>query len=133
MTHVKLAGLMLVAGAVAAGCSGSNGPDDNRCEEALAFQITPTTTPTFAWSPACTIAQVRVANTWNDGEMWSVVGNGNSIPGPVGYGTVPSGATQTHAPELLLADSTYRLVVAILDPETSELLVAGSVNFTPQP
>lgn len=133
MKRVRLTGLMLVAGVVAAGCSGSSGPNDNRCEEALAFQVTATTTPTFSWSPACTVAQVRVANTWNDGEMWSVIASGNSILGPVGYGTVPTGATQTHAPELLIADSTYRLVVAILDPETSALLVAGSINFTPQP
>ena len=122
------AGLMLVA-------CGESGPDDNRCDVALNFQVTPGLNPVFAWSPACTVAQVRVVKEAEgddpEVEVWSVVASGNTITGPVTYGAAPAGTTETTPEAVLTLGDAYRLVVAVRNPETGVLLVGGLYPFTP--
>lgn len=118
-------GVML--GALA--CSGSGEPNDDRCELPLTFEVSSGLTPTFSWAPVCTVAQVRVVNTADGEEMWSVLADNNSITPGVVYGVTPVGALETHVPELLISGTQYRVVVAIDDAEG--LLVHGSTTFTP--
>ena len=130
----RFGGSAVVAGLMLLAC-GENGPDDNRCDVALNFQVTPGLTPVFSWSPACTVAQVRVVKEaeGDDPEMevWSVVAGGNTIAGPVTYGAPPAGSTETTPEAILTLGDAYRLVVAVRSPETGVLLVGGLFPFTP--
>jgi hypothetical protein len=121
-------GLMMVA-------CGESGPNDNRCDVALAFTVTPGLTPVFNWSPACTVAQVRVVKEAEgadpEAEVWAAVSNGNTITGPVTYGAAPAGTTETKVEETLVIGDAYRLVLAVRNPDTGVLLVGGLYSFTP--
>lgn len=123
-----LAGLMMLA-------CGESGPDDNRCDVALNFQVTSGLTPVFSWTPACTVAQLRVVKEAEGDdpeiEVWSVVSNGNTIAGPVTYGVPPAGSTETTPEAFLTIGDAYRLVVSVRNPETGVLLVGGLFPFTP--
>lgn len=129
----QIAGLAL-AGILAVGCS-SSGPNDGRCEEALSFQISAGLTPTFGWAPDCTVAQVRVIRLADqqapEAEVWSVLAAENVVAGPVSYGAPPAGTTETTPDVPLVAGKTYRLVLAVRNPDTGVLLVGGLFEFTP--
>ncbi|HEX6644592.1 MAG TPA: hypothetical protein VF037_07940 [Gemmatimonadales bacterium] len=115
----------------AAFACGSEEPEDGRCTEDLAFTITPGINPTFAWTPNCTIAQLRVIRNSTDEEVWSFVASSNSVSPAVTYGQVPIGADETHENEVLLFGQEYTVRVAVLDPDEGLLLVAGDATFVP--
>ena len=66
-----------------------------------------------------------------EAEVWSVLGAENVVAAPVSYGVVPAGTTETTPETPLVAGKTYRLVVAVRNPETGVLLVGGLFEFTP--
>lgn len=134
MKQIRLTGLAL-AGLLAAAC-GSSEPNDGRCtdEDALAFQVSDGFTPAFNWTPACTVAHLRVTRLADEDdpelEVWAVQSSGNTFAGPVTYGTVPSGATEITPKQLLEPGKSYILVVAYRDHDSGQLFVAGQVEFT---
>ena len=134
MKLTRFGGSAVAAGLMLLAC-GESGPDDNRCDVALNFQVTPGLTPVFSWSPACTVAQVRVVKEAEGDdpeiEAWSVVASGNTIAGPVTYGVAPAGSTETTPEANITLGDAYRLVVAVRNPETGVLLVGGLYPFTP--
>ena len=134
MKLIRFGSSAVVAGMLMMAC-GESGPDDNRCDVALNFQVTPGLTPVFSWSPVCTVAQLRVVKEAEgevpETEVWSVVANGNVITGPVTYGVAPAGTTETKPEELITLGDAYRLVVSVRNPETGVLLVGGLFPFTP--
>lgn len=110
-------------------CSGSGEPNDDRCEQPLTFEVSSGLTPTFSWTPVCTVAQLRVVDPADGEEMWSVLADNNSVTPGVVYGETPIGALQTKVPEQLTSGTQYRVVVAI--DNADGLLVHGSAVFTP--
>lgn len=134
MKQMRLAGLAL-AGILAAAC-GSSEPNDDRCtdDDVLAFQVSDGFTPTFTWTPACTVAHLRVTRLADaddpELEVWAVLSSGNTFTGPVTYGTAPSGATEITPKQLLSPGKSYVMVVSYRDHDSGELFVAGQVEFT---
>lgn len=134
MKQIRLAGLAL-AGILAAAC-GSSGPNDSSCtgEDPLAFQVSDGFTPTFSWTPACTVAQLRVTRLAGGGdpelEVWAVLSSTNSFTGPVTYGTVPAGAAEITPNQLLQPGKSYVMVVSYREHDSGLLFVAGQANFT---
>jgi hypothetical protein len=126
----RVAGLSLMLAAAFA--CGSDEPDDGRCgEEALNFVVTPGFNPTISWAPSCGIAQFRInRNIENNPEIWAFVASANTVLPPITYGQTPVGATQTNPSEALLPGETYTVTVAVLDPDSGLLIVAGSTEFT---
>lgn len=124
----RLAGTVLM---FAAALSCSSDPDDGRCQEQLTFSITAGITPTFSWAPECGVAQLRVTRDEDDAEIWAFVASSNSVTGPVTYGQAPAGTTVTNPHETLTFDDAYTVRVAVLDPDTGLLIVAGTAGFTP--
>ena len=129
MNRVALGATLVLAALTA--CSDSNGPDDGRCEEAVNIVVTPGTSPTITWAPACTVAQLRVAKAVDGEDMWAVLSSTNSINPGVEYGQTPAGATTTRLPAPLLPGTEYRVILSVFDPESNELLVAATRLFTP--
>jgi hypothetical protein len=121
--------------AVLISACGSSGPNDNRCDEALNIQVTTGLTPTFSWTPTCTVAQVRVVREVEGDdpeiEVWSVIAGGNTVAGPVTYGVPPAGTTETTPDAVLVLGKSYRLVIAVRNPDTGVLLVGGLMQFVP--
>jgi hypothetical protein len=131
MKRIALGGFVLLAG-LAVACSDSNGPEDNRCEEAVSIQAGSGTTPSIGWTPVCTVAQLRVVEAATDGdEMWAIIASTNTILPGLTYGVTPSGATATRLPVPLSIGTEYRIVVSILDPASGQFLVTGTGSFTP--
>ena len=130
MKKLALGGTAVLAALIVA-CSDSNGPDDDRCEDAVTVVASGGTSPTIAWTPVCTVAQLRVAEAADGDEMWAVISTGNTIPASVQYGVTPTGATATRLPLPLSVGIEYRVVVSILDPTSGQFLVTGTTNFTP--
>lgn len=130
MKRFALGGAVMLA-ALTVGCSDSNGPDDDRCEEAVSVAVSGGTTPTISWTPVCTVAQLRVAEAVDGDEMWAIIASGNVIPASVVYGVTPTGATATRLPLPLSIGVEYRVVASILDPASGQFLVTGTASFTP--
>jgi len=124
-------GRTVVLAALAVACSDSNGPDDDRCEDAVTVVASSSTTPTISWTPVCTVAQLRVAEAVDGDEMWAIISSGNTIPASVVYGVTPTGATATRLPLPLSVGIEYRVVVSVLDPSSGQFLVTGTTSFTP--
>ena len=125
----RFAGLSLLLAAAVA-CS-SDGPDDGRCEEALTFDVSSGINPTISWTPDCSVAQLRIIRNSDQSEVWAFVATSNAVVPAVTYGQTPVAATETTPPETLVIDATYTVRIAVLDPDSGLLLVAGSTEFTP--
>ena len=115
-------------------CGDSTGTAGGGCDEPVTMTIGSGTTPSFDWSPACTVAQVTVTEIGAspDKELkWAVLADQNVIRPPVRYGTTPAGALQIHAPEALSAGKSYLVGLAVQDATTGELEVQVQLQFTP--
>jgi len=92
----------------------------------VAATVTGGTTPTFAWSPACSVALVLVegsgGDTWlvsTDDGTWDSPAQANLISPPITYGTaaLPPGVETEYGPEPLTAGAPYDLILfRIVDP-----------------
>jgi hypothetical protein len=131
----KLRSLVWIPMALAvAACGDSSGPSGGGCDEPVTMTIGSGTTPTFDWSPACTVAQVTVTEIGAeppDDLMWAVLADQNVIKPPVQYGSTPSGAVQIHAPAVLTKGKSYLVGLAVHDQTSGELVVQVQQQFTP--
>ena len=80
------------------------------CTGNVTVTVTSGTTPTFSWTPACSIVALIVEEGAND--QWNVLANGDPGFGPsVVYGTKPAGSTQVGATTPLRAGVNYTVTV----------------------
>ncbi len=102
---------MLVA---IASCSGDSVTDPTMplaaCTSNVSISVGTGTTPTFTWSPACTVLALIVEGS-DGGDAWFIWGNSQGIAPGVRYASVPSGAVQDDSPETLQAGRLYDVSV----------------------
>ncbi|HET7602109.1 MAG TPA: hypothetical protein VFK36_03770 [Gemmatimonadales bacterium] len=126
---------------VVASCGDSTSQNGGGCDSPISsVSVSSGTTPTFNWSPGCSVAQVTVTDlTETDQDRtlkWSVTSDQNIIKPPVTYGVVPSNALQTHAPDPLVGSinqipgHTYLLTLAAVQEDGTYFVVVNQ-NFTP--
>jgi hypothetical protein len=122
-------------------CGDSTSQNGGGCDSPISsVNIGPGTTPTFDWSPACTVAQVTVTDlTETDANQtlkWSVTADQNIIRPPVTYGVAPANTLQTHAPDPLVGSinqvpgHTYLLTLSAIQSDGTYFVVVNQ-NFTP--
>jgi hypothetical protein len=139
MNRLRLLALLPMALAVAS-CGDSTGPANGGCSEPVDIVINAGTTPTFSWSPSCTVGQVWVEDlTETDQDkklMWSVLAEQNLIKPTVTYGVVPANSIQTQAPRAIQATvggnpgHTYMLYLSVYG-EDGVLAGYALQSFTP--
>ena len=80
------------------------------CTGSVTVTVTSGTTPTFSWTPACSVVALIVEQGAND--HWNVLANGDPGFGPnVVYGTRPAGSTQVGATTPLQAGTSYTVTL----------------------
>ena len=80
------------------------------CTGNVTVTVTTGTTPTFSWTPACSIVALIVEEGAND--QWNVLANGDPGFGPsVVYGTKPAGSTQVGLLTPLRAGVNYTVTL----------------------
>ena len=98
------------------------------CTGNVTVTVTSGTTPTFSWTPACSIAAVVVEEGAAD--QWDVFANGDPGFGPsVIYGTKPAGSNQNSPAIPLRAGTTYN--VTLFRGPLAIPVVNGIMSFTP--
>jgi hypothetical protein len=134
---LKLIRPLAGAAVVLSACSGDDdpaGPSDlPECAGPVAVTVSAGTTPTFSWTPACTLYFLDVTTADGGQEIWAV-GNSdfrNTIPPGVRYGTVPAGARLIDGPVPLVVGTAYRVFVAYALPGGGGDQFAGEATFTP--
>jgi len=120
--------------AVMAGACGDDPaePQITACTDetgSVTASVTSGTTPTFSWSPSCSVAFVLVeragGDTWlvsSDDHTWDSPAQANLISPPITYGTgsLPAGVTTEYGPEPLTAGVPHSLVLfRVVDPGTT--------------
>ena len=93
------------------------------CTGNVTVSVTSGTTPTFSWTPACSIVSLYVEEGAND--HWAIFANGDPGFGPsVIYGTKPAGSNQVGPTTPLRAGATYSVTVfrgPLASPQVSAL------------
>ena len=106
----------VVLGALSLGlalsCSTTTAPNQHVCavgELGLhSMSISSGVTPTFTWSPACTVDILSVYDSFVT--VWSISNDSTKLGSPVTYGIVPAGSTQHFLfLQALQAGVTYRV------------------------
>ena len=117
------------------GCS-SDGTDPGdappACTGPVTISVSSGTSPSFSWTPACSLFFVNVELGPTD--QWSVISDStNAIAPPVQYGVVPAGAQQsTSEVAPLQAGQTYDVNLFYWSgPGAQDGTFIGSQNFTP--
>ena len=90
------------------------------------------TTPTFSWSPACSLFLLLVEDN-SGADQWSVITDStNAIAPPVTYGVVPPGATGDFPPATLVSGTSYEVsVFKSTGRGKQDVELRGSKVFTP--
>jgi hypothetical protein len=138
----KLRSLALLPLALAvASCGDSTSQNGGGCDSPISsVSISSGTTPTFDWSPSCTVAQITVTDlteTDPDKQLkWSVTAEQNVIRPVVTYGIAPANTIQTHGPDPLVGPintipgHTYILSIAAIQEDGTYIVVVNQ-HFTP--
>ncbi len=127
---------MLVALAVAISATACGDAVAPACPgDVVSVSVTGGTTPDFAWTPACPVAQLDVDDMTQGGvNVWRISGQGANVIEPgLRYGETPTGAVQLRAPDPLVAGKEYRLTVLrwVGDAQSGGLAGGGVARFTP--
>jgi hypothetical protein len=124
-----------VSCAMLLGCS-SDGTDPGdapaACTGPVTISVSSGTTPSFSWTPACSLFFVNVELGATD--QWSIISDStNAIAPPVRYGVVPAGAEQsTSEVTPLQAGQTYDVNLFYwTGPDAQDGTLIGTQNFTP--
>jgi hypothetical protein len=102
------------------------------CTGAVTIAVSPGTSPSFNWTPACRLFFVNVELGASD--QWTIISDGtNAIAPPVQYGVVPSGARQSSLDVTpLQAGQTYDVNFFYwTGPGAQDGTFLGSRDFTP--
>ena len=95
------------------------------CTGNVTVTVSAGTTPTFSWTPACSIVSLYVEEGAND--HWAIFANGDPGFGPsVTYGMKPEGTNQTVPTTPLKAGSTYSVTLfrgPLASPQVSALQI----------
>ena len=95
---------------LALSCQSTTAPSRHVCavgELGLhSMSISSGVTPTFTWSPACTVGILYVEDSLVT--VWLIINDSTKLGSPVTYGMVPAGSTE-HALQALQAGRTYRV------------------------
>ncbi|HET9603452.1 MAG TPA: hypothetical protein VFO96_04130 [Gemmatimonadales bacterium] len=140
MKNLRSLALLPLALAVAS-CGDSTSQNGGGCDSPISsVTISSGTTPTFEWSPACTVAQLVVTDiTETDPDKklkWSVTADQNIIRPVVTYGVAPANTIQTHGPDPLvgpintLPGHNYVLTLSAIQGDGTYFVVVNW-NFTP--
>jgi hypothetical protein len=140
MKNLRLLAVLPMALAVAS-CGDSTSQNGGGCDSPISsVNISSGTTPTFDWTPACTVAQVTVTDLTETDQnktlKWSITAVQNIIRPTVTYGVVPANTIQTHGPDPLVGPinqipgHTYLLDLAALQEDGTYLVVVRQ-SFTP--
>lgn len=98
------------------------------CTGNVTVTVTSGTTPTFSWTPACSLVALIVEEAAND--QWNVIANGDPGFGPnVVYGTKPAGSTQVGAVTPLRSGVSY--TVTVFRGPLASPVIAALQFFTP--
>ena len=98
------------------------------CTGNVTVTVTSGTTPTFSWTPACSVVALIVEEAAND--QWNVLANGDPGFGPsVVYGAKPPGSTQVGAVTPLRAGTSY--TVTLFRGPLASPVIASLQFFTP--
>ncbi|HYO46177.1 MAG TPA: hypothetical protein VEY33_05755 [Gemmatimonadota bacterium] len=97
----------------------------------MTISVSSGTSPTFDWTPACSLFFVLVELGASD--QWLVISEGtNAITPPVRYGVQPPFAFQRDATIPLQAGQTYDVTLARwTGPDREDGTLIGNQNFTP--
>ena len=117
-----------------AGCSDAIGPDElPECSGPVTLEVTPGTTPSFAWTPACRISSLIVEADDGGTQLWAIITRGeNALAPPVIYGDPPAGAETLAPPGPLASGTAYQVRVARwIGPEGDDGQSIGAETFEP--
>lgn len=117
------------------GCSEDNpiSPTPEDCTGPVQVSVSSGATPTFAWTPLCSLFFVLVEPESSGADQWGVISDStNAISPPVVYGVVPPGARELTPPEALVSGITYEvLVFRWTGPGEEDGELVGQQKFTP--
>jgi hypothetical protein len=115
-------------------CGDAIGPDElPECSGPVALEVTPGTTPTFSWTPACRLSFLVVEVDGSDTALWSIISRGeNALAPPVAYGDPPAGVETLVPPAPLTSGTGYNVAVARwVGPEGDDGERIGAETFEP--
>lgn len=99
------------------------------CRGNVTVSVSPGTTPTFTWSPACRAASLLV-ETQAEGDVWRIESSGSDgIASGVTYGTVPPGAVEDAPATPLVEGSRYDVI--LFRGSGAGVAIAGVASFIP--
>ena len=104
------------------------------CTGTVTATVSAGTTPTFSWTPACSLEGLIVALPGPGALAWRIESTTqtNTIAPPVTYGVTPAGAQAPTAPTALVTGTTYDLSLLRLDDhQGGTIQPAGSATFAP--
>ena len=116
-----------------AGCSSDSDPAGpsvalSPCTGAINVTVSSGTTPTFTWTPACTVAYMIVEEDASDRWLLTATDRAKGIAPGVRYGTVPAGARES-SPAVSLTRGQLHDVTMYNGDSFSTL--AATKQFTP--
>ena len=131
MTRRRVAAVLsIVLLTSALSCHHRHSPAPCRYDEQLALAVAPSVTPTFTWSPACTLGHIYVERVSDRAAMyWGVMDPSNSVRSGVRYGWMPPGRTP-YAFASLQPGTTYRAYVGMIIGGDAVAMLRD-VTFTP--
>ena len=116
-----------------AGCSDAIGPDElPECSGPVTLEVTPGTTPSFSWTPACRLSSL-VVEAVGGTQLWAIITRGeNALAPPVSYGDPPAGAETLAPPGQLTSGTAYEVEVERwIGPEGDDGQSVGAKTFEP--
>ena len=101
------------------------------CTGSVTISVTAGTTPTFSWTPNCTVGGLLVEEGATD--RWGAwAGGPNVLRSPIGYGVTPPGGLDEGPADALILGHTYTVILTrVISVQPESLQVLGVRDFTP--
>jgi hypothetical protein len=124
--------VFVTCAAALSACSGSSPTEPGpltACGGPVTVSVSAGTTPTFTWTPSCSVFAVLVEDVSSD--TWYLFKQGGGIAPGVRYGVVPQGAVQDAPAIPLQAGRAYEAILFSGTTQDTMTLIARR-TFTPQ-